>query len=243
MNQPLYRQVAHRLIEDIASGHYPVGSLLPPEAELGRIYGAGRHTVREAVRHVQSLGMLVRRQGHGTRIKSAQQRPRYTLSINTFDDIEQHGYFTHLVEVESEEVVADAALARDLPCGEGERFLRMRCYRVPVDESIPIPVAWNETFIVERYAGVREEIVGLDGPVYGLIERRFGERICEIRQEVGAVRLDRVTARKLSARRDAIGLKVKRAYVGREGKPIMFGFNTYQADDFRIVMRLLHDPS
>lgn len=93
----------------------------------------------------------------------------------------------------------------------------------------------------ERYAAVRDEIATLDGPLYGLIERRYGERVAEIGQEIASVKLDPAIARKLSAKKNAIGLKVKRSYLGKGSKPVCIGTNTYLADDFRIVMRLIHD--
>ncbi len=239
--QPLYRQVANLLIEDIASGRYEVGGLLPPEPELVKAYGVSRHTLREAVRHVQSLGMIERRQGHGTRIKSVQENRRYALSINTFDDVEQHGYFTHLVDIETEMVTADGALGRELPCDEGARLLKISCYRVPTNSTLPIPTARNETYIVERYAAVLDEIETLDGPLYGLIERRFGERVGEIVQEISAVTLTPAAAQRISARKQTSGIKVKRSYIGRDGTPILFGYNTYAANDFSFVMRLIND--
>jgi len=238
---PRHRDVANQLIERISSGMYPVGSLLPTETDLTQLFQVSRHTIREAVRHLQTMGLVVRRQGHGTIVKSNQSQRQFKLAIRTFSDIENHGYFTHLVVLHSEFVTAGDALARELQCAAGQRFLHVISRRVPIDDSIPLPVAWNETYIVEAYAGVRNEMGTHKGPVYGLIERTFNEKIGAIEQDVSAVELSADVAKVLSARARSPGLRVRRIYFGRGNKPVMIGFNTYPADPFTLHMRLEHD--
>ena len=238
---PRHRDVANQLIERISSGMYPVGSLLPTENELTRLFQVSRHTIREAVRHLQTMGLVVRRQGHGTIVKSNQSQRQFKLAIRTFGDIENHGYFTHLVVLRSEFVTADEALGRELQCALDQRFLHVVSRRVPIDDSIPLPVAWNETYIVEAYAGILHDMGTHKGPIYGLIERTFNEKIGAIEQDVTAVELSADIAKVLSARVRSPGLRVRRIYFGRGNKPIMIGFNTYPADPFALHMRLEHD--
>lgn len=238
---PRHRDVANQLINRISSGMYPVGSLLPTESDLTQVFQVSRHTIREAVRHLQTMGLVVRRQGHGTIVKSNQTQRQFKLAIRTFSDIENHGYFTHLVVLRSEIVTADEALARDLSSEAGQRFLHVLSRRVPIDETIPLPTAWNETYIIEAYAGIRNEMGAHKGPIYGLIERTFNEKISAIEQDVSAVELDAVVAKVLSARVRSPGLRVKRTYFGRGNRPVMVGYNTYPADPFTFNMRLEHD--
>ena len=49
-SRPLYRRLAHVVKEDIVSGVYPIGALLPTEQELCDRFVASRYTVREALR-------------------------------------------------------------------------------------------------------------------------------------------------------------------------------------------------
>jgi DNA-binding GntR family transcriptional regulator len=238
---PRHRDVANQLIDRISSGVYPVGSLLPTETNLTESFQVSRHTIREAVRHLQTMGLVVRRQGHGTIVKSNQSQRQFKLAIRTFSDIENHGYFTHLVVLRSEFVTADNALARDLPCEPGQKFLHVLSRRVPIDDTIPLPTAWNETYIVEAYAGIRNEMGSHKGPIYGLIERTYNEKIGAIEQDVSAVELDSTVAKVLGARPRSPGLRVKRTYFGRANKPVMIGYNTYPSDPFTFNMRLEHD--
>jgi len=238
---PRHRDIANKLIERIAGGVYPVGSLLPRESDLTETFKVSRHTVREAVRHLETMGLVTRRQGHGTSVKADRVQPRFKLAIRTFSDIENHGYFTHLVVVRSEMIAASDTLARDFLGASGQKLLHVQARRVPIDDTIPLPVAWNETYIIEAYAAIRHEMGNQKGPVYNLIERRFNEKIGAIEQEVSAVELDAAIAKVLSARARSPGLRIKRTYLGRGNKPVMIGYNTYPADPFTFNMRLEHD--
>jgi len=238
---PLYRKISNAILDGISNGAYPVGSLLPTEQEFCRQYRVSRYTVREAMRHIESLGLVSRRQGQGTQVRTTQVRRNLKLTLKTFSDVEQHGYFTHLLDVQTEIIKADAKLAAELPCSVGDRFLFVHCFRAPIDESIPIPIAWNHTYIVAEYAAVAKQIGKTEGPIYGLIERLFDEQVGEIEQDVSAIILDAKVAKKLTVKTGTAGLRVKRTYFGKNMRPIMFGYNIYAGDRFSMNMRIRHD--
>jgi DNA-binding GntR family transcriptional regulator len=200
-----------------------------------------RYTVREAIRYVQSLGLVSRRQGQGTQVRTTQVRRNLKLTLRTFSDVEQHGYFTHLVDARTEMVKADEALAAELPCAVGDRFALVRGYRKPIDDSIPLPIAWNNTYIIAPYAEAAKQVGRIEGPVYSLLERMFDEQVNEIEQDVSAVLLDAAIAKKLEVEPHTAGLRVKRTYFGKSMKPIMFGYNVYAGDRFSLNMRIRHD--
>lgn len=62
------RDVAQLLAALVEAEGLGVGDRLPPEVELARRLGIGRSTVREALRQWESLGIITRNKGGGTRI-------------------------------------------------------------------------------------------------------------------------------------------------------------------------------
>ena len=65
-NVTISEQVADQLRRRIADGEFPVGSLIPTEAELTNELGVSRNTVREALRSLVHVGLLGARAGYGT---------------------------------------------------------------------------------------------------------------------------------------------------------------------------------
>lgn len=60
-----YREIADDLTAQLTSGSLGAGSLLPSESELSAAYGASRVTVRRALEHLRSQGLVDSRQGFG----------------------------------------------------------------------------------------------------------------------------------------------------------------------------------
>lgn len=66
---PLYHQVEKDLQRLITSGKLQPEDGLPPEIELARAYGVGRHTMRMALARLTSAGWIARQAGRGTFVK------------------------------------------------------------------------------------------------------------------------------------------------------------------------------
>jgi len=66
MANPMYRQIAEDLREQIESGALPPGSQLKTELELREQYDASRNTVRDAIRWLTNLDLVETRPGQGT---------------------------------------------------------------------------------------------------------------------------------------------------------------------------------
>lgn len=64
-----YEFVANSLSDDIRTGHYHNGALLPTEEQLTRIYGVSRQTVRKALSILEAKGIIEKKQGSGSMVK------------------------------------------------------------------------------------------------------------------------------------------------------------------------------
>ncbi|MEV0968969.1 GntR family transcriptional regulator [Microtetraspora glauca] len=69
MPQPLYRQVADALRQEISSGELQPGAQLPSEPELEKRHGVSRNTVRLALAALANEGLVEPRQGRGTFVR------------------------------------------------------------------------------------------------------------------------------------------------------------------------------
>ena len=66
-----YREVSRQLREAIATGRYREGSRLPSEPQLARQHGVSRPTISRAMLDLQGDGLVERRRGSGTYVRSA----------------------------------------------------------------------------------------------------------------------------------------------------------------------------
>jgi GntR family transcriptional regulator len=66
MANPMYRQIADDLREQIESGGLEPGQQLRTELELREHYGASRNTVRDAIKWLTTLGLVETKPGQGT---------------------------------------------------------------------------------------------------------------------------------------------------------------------------------
>ena len=63
---PLYQQLADRLVQAITNGTLVAGQQVPSESELTETYGISRVTVRQALQLLVKSGQLVAKRGKGT---------------------------------------------------------------------------------------------------------------------------------------------------------------------------------
>lgn len=68
--KPIYKQIADYFEQGISSGTFPPDSLLPSERTLANELQVNRSTVVTAYEELQSLGIVVRKRGSGTRVST-----------------------------------------------------------------------------------------------------------------------------------------------------------------------------
>lgn len=232
---PRYRQLTDTLINEIASGRFPVGSLLPPEPQLCRRFGVSRHTVREAVRQLAEMGLVSRHQGVGTRVKALEAQKRYVASLSSLEDLLQYTQHTRLKRLGERWVEADAALAQLLRCKPGQRWLEFDTCRYP--ENGDVPLVHMRVYVPPSSERIRDELGEGSTWIYGLVERYSGERIVEAEQVVGAISIPAASARVLRVKPGTPGLLVRRYYMGRNDRLLSVSLNVYPSDRFELATR------
>lgn len=239
--QHRYAALAQSLLHDIESGRYPVGSLLPTEIELVEQHGLSRHTVREAIRQLQQVGLVSRKKGVGTRVKAENIAARYTQSCASIADLFQYAKEVRLTLGEAVEVVADDKLAKTLGCSKGQRWLKyvgLRKARNHVD-----PVCYTEVYVRYEYASISSRIQKSPGPIYALIEKEFSEKVHEVNQQITAIAIPGDVAKQLGTRKGAPGLFVSRHYMAADDRLIEVALSIYPAERFTYSTRLRLDTS
>lgn len=230
---PRYIVVAEALIASIEQGRYPVGDLLPPEVDIARHYGISRYTAREAIRRLDEMGLITRRAGIGTTVKSRTAQSRYTATISDLADLVHYTKQTRLEILSEDWVPVEGDLGKVLPQALGQRWLKFSTLRYPVVGRVPI--SYTEIVVHPTYEDIRERIHEPNATVYRLIEDLHGERIREVRQEISCVAIPKPVAALLGVRTHAPALYVLRYYIGKGDMLLSVSINTYPQDRFKLT--------
>ena len=117
--EPAYRKVAAALLDRITTRAISAGERLPPEMELARQFGVHRGTVREALRELQTNGVLKRERGSKLMMVTRPERVHVAAGVSralALHDVSYHDVWEALTALEPPIAAAAARHrnARDL---------------------------------------------------------------------------------------------------------------------------------
>lgn len=112
--EPAYRKVAAALLERITTRALNPGERLPPEMELARQFGVHRGTVREALRELETNGVLKRERGSKLMMVTRPARRTVADGVSralALHDVSYHDVWEALTAIEPP-IAAAAARSR-----------------------------------------------------------------------------------------------------------------------------------
>ncbi|MEZ5473497.1 MAG: GntR family transcriptional regulator [Steroidobacteraceae bacterium] len=233
--QPRYRQLAEQLIAEIRASKLQVGQTLPGEHELVARFGVSRHTVREALRLVTELGLIERRQGVGTVVRSKQSSAAYVQTIRSPSELLQYPADSRLKVISSGLVTTDRKLAQLLHCATGTAWFRFGALRQ--FKATQAPICWTDVYLVPEYRAI-VKMIGKQKRVYELIEARFGERVEQVAVDLRAGLVPAEYAAMLQCEPGAPALKIVRRYVGANSRIFEVSVSWHPAERYTYSLEL-----
>jgi len=231
-----YQQVAESLLGDIRAGRLAVGDTLPGELDLVGHFDVSRHTVREALRRLEELGLIGRRQGVGTVVLARQPTESYVQAVRSPAALLQYPAGSRLVLRSSEAVRAGRALARLLGCKTGAAWHLLCCLREFADGRPP--VCWTDLYLLPEYAGIAAAVGRRSGFVYELVEDRYGQRVASIDVDIMAQAIPERMSEALGVAAGTPSLTVVRRYLDRDRRLFMVSVSEHPGDRFTYSMGL-----
>lgn len=166
---PAYRKVYGTLKQQIRDQVYPVGTLLPTEAELEKIFSVSRTTVRKAVSLLVAEGYLKARQGRGTEVLDASTTQRLNNISSVTESLTAKGYkvTTQGMWIEKEPAKEQVAAALDIPLGETVyRLQRVQC-------ANGLPIALMNNYLRVNVAPDFEKYLNTFTSLYRFLEKQY----------------------------------------------------------------------
>ena len=226
---PLYQQLQRALRQAIESRVLSPDDALPPERDLAADFKVSRITVRKAIDGLVTDGLLVRRQGSGTFVRTRVEK-NFSKLTSFSEDMRARGRNPRSVWLRKAAgtVTPEEALAlRASPGTPVYRFHRIRF----ADDA---PMALEYATIL---AACLPSVDAVDSSLYAALERS-GNRPVRALQRLRAVLFSAEQAELLKVRDGDAGLLVERLGFLADGRAAEFTQSYYRGDIYDFVAEL-----
>lgn len=230
-----HQALAEKLKRLFEAGAYAVGDLLPPERIIAEENGVSRATVREALRTLETQGMIVRRQGSGTQVVATSPQA-FSQSIESLDTLLTYPPDTF---VRVDDVCAadgDAVLQAEFGREATRDWLCVSLRRYVNGSSLPISL--SRVMFPRTYADVVSSINGSETPIFSLIERRFGVLAARVGVRIDAVSTPEALAGQLQVGVGSAAIRIVRSYRDAGGAPLQLAVTTHPEGRYAFAFEL-----
>jgi GntR family transcriptional regulator len=234
---PRYIQVAGELRGQILSGAFAARDQFPTESELCQRYGVSRFTIREALRRLQSEGLIARRRGSGTVVQPAAARGgALHQPLSNVGEILQYARDTRVrYETRGKGPLPRKVADQIDAVTDGEWFL-LRGIRRQEDDALPIAV--TDAYFHESLA---EAVANFDlgsNTLFSQIEQFAGISVGRVTQDIQAVAASAEVAEALGLARRAPVLRILRCYCDGDGHLFEISVSHHPGDRFAYSMHI-----
>lgn len=235
---PYYVQVADHLRDEINSGRWTPGELIPSEAGLCEAFGVSRTAIRQALAELVGEGLLHKEKGRGTFVA----RPHMAITVQElrgfFDEMSAAGRSVITRVLRQEMAPAPVAMASALAVPVGSPVVCLERVRSVAGE----PLVHATTYLPWPRYGDLLDVDLADHGLYATIDAMYG-----VRPHGGLRRLEAVSATPAQARllgvrsRDAL-LRLVASNVDADGVPFE-AFDAHYRGDRAVFEAEVHHNS
>jgi len=230
---PAHAAIEEGLAEAIAAGELASGARLPSERELAKQVGVSRMTLRHALGSLERRGLVERRVGRrgGTFVAEPKIERDLTALAGLTAELRRQGRTAGARVLAAGEGPANARSAGALGIAAGARVYRV--VRLRMSDGEPLVVE-RSLFPAARFPGLLDE--PLEGSLYELLERRYGEIVARATESLEPVVADAAVAAQLGVKAGSPLLLVERIAFGASGHAVEYARDLFRGDRTRVVV-------
>jgi GntR family transcriptional regulator len=230
---PKYFRISQEIIQRIQRGELQPGMQVPSENQIIEQYEVSNTTARKTLLELEKSGWAVRIKGRGTFVRGGNVVRSASKILSFTRNMIESGYepSTRVLErgVLPEGYAAVINGRRYAMKGPVYRILRLRF-------GDGVPMLLETRFIsVELCPEIDRD--RLDGSLYGLYERRYGHRLTEIHQMLGAVIISENFANYFENEAPIPGLQIDGVSFCAKEVILEMERSIYRGDRYRFALR------
>lgn len=235
--KPRYLEVAEDLRTQILAGGFPDCDQFPTESVLCTRYGVSRFTVREALRTLQSEGLIQRRRGSGTVVQPVAARGgALHQPLSNVGEILQYANDTRFAFARDGSAPLPRKLREEIGGETGGRWARFRGIRTSASDDRPI--AATDAYVHPDLSAAADAIDPAGATIFRQLETLAGLKIARVTQDIQAVPASAATAAALGVARRSPCLRILRCYLDRSSRVIELSASHHPGDRFAYNMHI-----
>ncbi len=229
----LASRVREEVRDRIRDGRFSDGVQLPPEVQLATSLGVSRTTVREALLQLEQEGLLIRRHGHGTFVRSAARlRGSLNANLSATEVIRSHGMDPGTSHARVERRPPSPAVAELLGMVPGAEIIQLERVRTADGRSVIFTIDMMPARLFAE-AGVDPDVLLDPGlSLYRLYASGLGRSITDGQATIRLTRADELVGERLGIPVGSPILRLEQADATAEGEVVLFTIETYVGDTF-----------
>lgn len=226
---PKYKQIKEDIVEDILSGVYEPGDMIPRQSDYAKTYNVSRLTVRKAIDDLVMKGILQTEKGKGTFVQElATKAYSYRRAVGFSSNVGSYKAKVHSKVVNIEEIIADKPLASRLDIEEGSTVVRIERLRY-INE---VCVCFQKSYIAkERVAHIDFIMEDLNhNSLYAILRNKADITLSYVDERFRAIRASKEISSYFKVEEGDPILYVHRITYDNSGNPIELCKN-YESSD------------
>lgn len=235
---PLYLQLKDLLASQIEEGILQPRDALPSERQLCEQFDISRTTVREALRELNSLGLIHTVPGRGAFVTTPQSNVTIRVSLTGFtDDVRREGMVpssrlldAKLITSPTPAIVEAMGHQRD----SDSEVVRLERLRLVND----VPLALHIIYLNHRLCPEILQHNLAEESVFQLLRAKYGLRLAHAEEQIYAALADEREMGLLNLADPAAVLRTERTTFLDTGEVVEFALATYCGEWYRLGVRL-----
>lgn len=225
--EPLWQQLLTDLRTRLAAGEF--ADAFPGEHALVAEYGVSRHTVREALRHLRTEGVVTAHRGRRPQLAAPEVEMRLGALTSLFAAVEERGLEQRSV-VRALDVRADGTVATRLGLEESTPLVHLERLRLAGDEPLAIDRVWLPADLARPLLNVDFTHTAL----YDELSRHCGITLTGGQEQVRALTASRGERQLLQLPPYQAVLSIERTSCS-DGRPVEYRHTLVRGDRFAVT--------